>query len=466
MLVYDWKDAITHHINYAFKRGTVSLWVKPLGWGTPGMSGLWGRLFELGSWTPDESVAFTAVHFHASAPCLLFTEVNGAGRGSRYGQSSAISMPPNTWHQVAVTYDETGQSLYVDGQLRMETTTPFTANPVLGDILNLGLMFGSDGGSYLNGILDEVRIFNYRMAADQAHTEYRQALSDPTDADHNNLPDVWENRYFGSPGQNPASNPDNDGLSNILEYQLGYDPTDHDSDDDGLIDSNEDYDEDGLTNVTELASTGTNAAYFDTDGDLLGDGFEVANGLDPKASNGSQGATGDGDGDGLDNFDEQMYGTSASTADANADGKPDGRDTDGDGTSDGDEASRGSDPNNSSDGGQAPPPETIEEVDFSVGDPSGSHSERWQLTLKGMTSAIDGKTIKFQSRKFGEMESKSFKLHKGAKYELTLKHIATDPNYDHTDYDWQAQVGGLPGTLGARPPRRRQSLGHKILGRG
>lgn len=102
------------------------------------------------------------------------------------------------------------------------------------------------------------------------------------------------------------SNPDTDGdgLSDYEEYELiGTDPLKKDSDEDGVLDSEEDLDEDGLTNIQELkygtsciiADTDvdrlsdydeiyvykTNPLKEDTDGDGLSDGDEVKLGLDP-----------------------------------------------------------------------------------------------------------------------------------------------------------------------------------------
>jgi hypothetical protein len=44
------------------------------------------------------------------------------------------------------------------------------------------------------------------------------------DLDNNGMNDGWEVRYFGSTGQNPAGDPDGDGVSNLQEYLLGRNP--------------------------------------------------------------------------------------------------------------------------------------------------------------------------------------------------------------------------------------------------
>ena len=76
---------------------------------------------------------------------------------------------------------------------------------------------------------------------------------------------------------------DNDGLTNIEEYNYGTDPNCDDSDDDGLSD----YD--------ELFTWNTNPNYWDTDDDTMSDGTEVACGLNPLSSDSDNNEIPDGD---------------------------------------------------------------------------------------------------------------------------------------------------------------------------
>lgn len=217
------------------------------------------------------------------------------------------------------------------------------------------------------------------------------------DADSDGLPDIWEKTYAAGSLtiMNSLSDSDNDGLPDLQEFRAGSDPTNPDTDGDGLTDSQEvlfygsspttpdtdgdglgdleesargtdllkaDTDNDGLTDSQEVL-LGTNPLLKDSDGDGLFDLWEVTYGLNATSPAGADGAAGDPDSDGLSNATEQANGTNPKSADTDGDGIPDGveiahgldplsaegddgaaGDPDGDGVSNADELAAGSDP--------------------------------------------------------------------------------------------------------------------------
>jgi hypothetical protein len=117
----------------------------------------------------------------------------------------------------------------------------------------------------------------------------------------------------------------------------------------------------------------------------------------------------------------------------------------GDGTLDGAEVTQGSDPGNHVDGGHPPAPGTTQAVEFTVGDPSGSHSERWEMTITGL--GPDTRVMRLSNRTFGTITpNTAYTLRKDSDYEMTLSHLATNQTENGPDYDWQAQIEGQPST--------------------
>ncbi|MDR1209001.1 MAG: thrombospondin type 3 repeat-containing protein [Clostridiales bacterium] len=108
-----------------------------------------------------------------------------------------------------------------------------------------------------------------------------------------------------------------DGLTDYIEIHItGSDPAVADSDGNGIDDGDEDFDDDGLTNLEEL-DIDTQPLNPDSDNDGLSDGDEVyIYGTDPLSA--------DSDRDGLPNALEIEYGTAPNDADSNGGGVPDG----------------------------------------------------------------------------------------------------------------------------------------------
>lgn len=136
---------------------------------------------------------------------------------------------------------------------------------------------------------DEINIYNTNLLS--------------SDTDEDGLSDDYEVLYDFLDPNNPADahqDYDEDNLDNIDERSWGCDPSNPDTDGDGLLDGDEvnryftnplssdagaDYDGDGLTNVEEVDIYQTDPSDPDTDGDGYDDGVEVENGSDPLDEN-------------------------------------------------------------------------------------------------------------------------------------------------------------------------------------
>ncbi len=138
------------------------------------------------------------------------------------------------------------------------------------------------------------------------------------DSEGDSLPDGFEIQYGFNPWVNDSYlDQDNDNLTAYEEYLAGGSPFSNDTDSDGLSDYN------------EYHIHGTDAGNDNTDGDMMGDFWEVMYGTNPLVDD----SLDDPDADFLVNFEEYDLGTD-----------PLNRDTDGDGFGDGDEINKGYDP--------------------------------------------------------------------------------------------------------------------------
>lgn len=177
-----------------------------------------------------------------------------------------------------------------------------------------------------------------------------------SDHDEDGIPGWWEvlNSFDDNDASDAATDTDNDGLTNLEEFQYATDPNNNDSDNDGLLDGEEinthltnplnndsdgdglsdgqevneygtnplavDSDSDGLTDYDEVITYQSNPLLADSDEDGLLDLYEVENGLNPNLNDSQL----DLDEDGLTNQDEFTQNTDPRVADTDFDGIFDG----------------------------------------------------------------------------------------------------------------------------------------------
>lgn len=180
-----------------------------------------------------------------------------------------------------------------------DLTIPWNTNQYDNDTFKVGVpgyIFSPDYDHYpiITINVDETTMIVYS----NNESSEMMFLKTNIDQDYDGMADWWEMKYFNTIGHQPEMDIDNDGLSNLLEYnsetlaQAGSDPSDSDTDDDTIDDNDEisdandkvatnprncDTDGDGLNDSDEQGATPengflTNPLHFDTDGDGLWDG--------------------------------------------------------------------------------------------------------------------------------------------------------------------------------------------------
>ena len=132
---------------------------------------------------------------------------------------------------------------------------------------------------------------------------YLDSFDPSIDTDGDGIPDGYEEQFF--PGDltqlSGAGDFDSDGSTDLEELTNRTDPTNDDSDDDGLLDGVES----GTGTFVDGSDTGTDPLEPDTDGDGLSDGAETNSGIFVSATDtGTSPLAADSDGDGFEDLDE------------------------------------------------------------------------------------------------------------------------------------------------------------------
>jgi RHS repeat-associated protein len=364
----------------------------------------------------------------------------------RWDVSQSATDLEGHWVSIVLTYDSgPAWKLYIDGVAQSRTiTTTKTFLTESGDAVVNEFFVGVDVtanypsfnyGTKLDGTVDRLQLYKTTLSATQV-----AALAG------------WD--------------VDGDGVSDTEELRIGSDPIHYSPDVDG----------DGLTNAEETAGQAVFAGVTqtfgatkldesDSDNDTFFDYWEAKyyypGRVNPNVA--SQPATVDNpattplneadyDNDGLSNYQEMLNGTD-----------PNEGDTDHDGISDKDEAEYGSDPLNENDRQLNPLDFYGEEIPGSyapignlgaiikpasggdspvvtaqIGDPSGSHSEQWQLQIGDRTVGAPSYGVMSQVT--------TLTLDTTQYYPIKISHITTDPAWltgegqGEPDYDYWAMV--------------------------
>jgi hypothetical protein len=161
--------------NLTLDSGSVTFWYAPGDWSSTNAGGTgpgeWGRLFEVGTYTPDSSYGLWSIYVDDGGNNIYFSaQTNDLSSSLTTYFSAPISWTTNYFHFVAVTYSATNTALYLDGVL-ITNGPGVTVYPGL-DVLTNGFIIGSDNtGLYqANGMFNTVETYNYPLNSNDVQT--------------------------------------------------------------------------------------------------------------------------------------------------------------------------------------------------------------------------------------------------------------------------------------------------------
>ncbi|MFA9262145.1 MAG: LamG-like jellyroll fold domain-containing protein [Undibacterium sp.] len=149
-------------------RGTASFWVKGTNY-TAGQH----FIYEEGAGFNN----FAAVWPDSSSSSMTLN----------VGSNTAINttktnFSTGTWYQIAINWDGTTANVYVNGVLDKSVAHGYSASTTSGGLPQIGrYLAGGSGGGYFNGSVDEFRVYNRVLSADEVGELYR--LTSPTGTD-------------------------------------------------------------------------------------------------------------------------------------------------------------------------------------------------------------------------------------------------------------------------------------------
>jgi hypothetical protein len=137
------------------------------------------------------------------------------------------TVPPSSeaWHHLAASYDGSLlMSLYIDGQLVTQQVASGSV-PVSIDSLAIGGQPGGTLVTFLNGTIDDVRLYGSALTAAQIAQLFN------TDTVGDSIPNWWRLQYFGTSSSTDATSCatcdlSGTGQNNFFKYVAGLDPFD------------------------------------------------------------------------------------------------------------------------------------------------------------------------------------------------------------------------------------------------
>ena len=155
--------------NLTLGQGTATFWFAP-SWSGTNMGGTgpgeFGRLLEVGGYTPDSSFGWWSIYVDDVGCNLYFSaQTNDLSSSVTTYLTAPISWTTNYFHFVALTYSATNTALYLDGTL--VTNGPGVTVYPGSDVLANGFFIGGDSnGVYqANGFFNNVTTYSTPLDA-------------------------------------------------------------------------------------------------------------------------------------------------------------------------------------------------------------------------------------------------------------------------------------------------------------
>ncbi len=166
--------------NLTVDQGSLFFWFSPNWAGTNeggNGPGVWGRLLEIGAYTPAASYGWWSLYCDPAGANVYFSVQPGDGSSTTY-LTAPIQWASNSWHFVALTYCSTNTVLYLDG-------LPATNGPGLSgwpgtNVLAGGFYLGSDsnGLNQASGSFDDLYTYNVVLSTNAIRSGYDEFWAD------------------------------------------------------------------------------------------------------------------------------------------------------------------------------------------------------------------------------------------------------------------------------------------------
>jgi len=131
---------------------------------------MWVKVNSVTSWSEFYCKGYTSLRMDASSNFQFNPKISGTERPLSSGEVFNL----NQWYHVVGTFDGTARKIYVNGVLK-NSNSDYSGTLQTGGNAYIGTQ--CDITNYFNGLIDDVRIYNYARTPEQIRTDYNAGLS-------------------------------------------------------------------------------------------------------------------------------------------------------------------------------------------------------------------------------------------------------------------------------------------------